>query len=109
MEQAQNILVGREAEIKHLDAIVSSMEAEFVDECRGVWLFGVEVEESLELFLDAGDVVVEGLLVEKVALCAFHGWVSDHAGRSAYECDGLVSGCLEVFEQHDADEVSDVE
>ena len=30
MEQAQNILVGREAEIKHLDAIVSSMEAEFV-------------------------------------------------------------------------------
>ena len=30
MEQVQNIIIGREAEIKHLDAIVSSKEAEFV-------------------------------------------------------------------------------
>lgn len=30
MEQVKDILIGREAEIKHFDAIVSSKEAEFV-------------------------------------------------------------------------------
>ena len=45
MEQVKDILIGREAEIRHLDAIVSSKEAEFVVNIEEGWHNSTQREE----------------------------------------------------------------
>ena len=70
---------------------------------------GVEVEETAELRFQARDIVVEGGLVQQVALLAFHRRVADHAGGAADEGEGLVAAVLEMLEYHYADEMPDVQ
>ena len=70
---------------------------------------GVEVQETGELLLQAGDVMVEGLLVQEVALGRLHGRVADHAGGPAHEGEGLVSAALEMLQDHHAHEMPDMQ
>ena len=70
---------------------------------------GFEVQEAGELRLDAGDVVVQGGLVQEVALRRLHRRVADHAGGAAHEGDGFVAAALEMLQDHHADKVADMQ
>lgn len=68
----------------------------------------VEVEEVLELVCDAGDVVLDLLLREEIALRAFAGRVADAAGAAARDGDGPVAEPLQPGQSHDGNQVADV-
>ena len=69
----------------------------------------VEVEEARKLPLDAVDVVLYLVGGEQFALGGLEGGVANHAGGAADDGQRLVAGHLEVLEQHDGDEVADME
>ena len=69
---------------------------------------GLKVQETGELGLDAGHVVVEGFLVQEVPFGRFHGRVSNHAGGPAHQGVRLVAAALEMLEYHDAHQVADM-
>ena len=69
----------------------------------------LEVEETRQLRLDAGDVVSEGLLVQKVALLALHRRVAYHSRGPSDKCERLVAAGLEMLEYHDTDQMPDME
>ena len=70
---------------------------------------GIKVQETGQLGLEAGHIVGKRFFVQQVAFRAFHGRVSDHAGGTADEGDGLVAAALEVFQNHHAYQVADVQ
>ena len=70
---------------------------------------GSKSSEPLELRLDAGDVVVERLAVEQVALLAAAARVADHAGGAAGQRERAVAGQLEAAQRELPDQVPDVQ
>ena len=70
---------------------------------------GVKVQETGELRLDAGDVVIQGGLVQEIPFGRLHRRVADHAGGAAHEGEGLVAAALEMLQDHHADEVADMQ
>ncbi len=70
---------------------------------------GREVEEALELLADTGDVRIELVVAEQIALDALAGRVADHAGRSADEHDRLVTRALQSRLHDQRHEVADVQ
>ena len=68
-----------------------------------------EVDEALELRLDALGVVRDRLGGLELALAGLARGVADEAGRAADEGDHLVPGHLEALEHHDGYEVSRLE
>ena len=69
----------------------------------------VEVEESLELRADPGEVRLERRPVEEVPLRRRAGRVADHPRSAAHEDDRAAAPPLEMDERRDRHEVSDVE
>jgi hypothetical protein len=69
----------------------------------------VEVEELGELLADALHVVVDLFGSEEFAFLGLERGVADHAGGTAHQCERFVSSDLEVFEEHDADKMANVE
>ena len=53
--------------------------------------------------------MLEGFLVEELALLRLHRRVTDHASSAADQGDRLVAALLEVLEDHYADKVTDVQ
>ena len=70
---------------------------------------GFEIEEAGELLPDAGDIVAEGLLVQKVPFLGFHRRVANHSRCTSNQSNGFVSALLKMLENHNADHMSDVE
>jgi hypothetical protein len=70
---------------------------------------GLEVEDPLELRLDAGHVVRELVAVEQVALLGATARVTDHPRGAAGERERLVTGELEAPQTELAHEVADVQ
>ena len=68
-----------------------------------------EVEEPLELAADRGDVALERLAVEQVALGRPPGRVADHARAAADERDRPTAMTLEAEQPEDRHQVPDVE
>ena len=66
-------------------------------------------EEAGELLPDAGDIVAEGLLVQKVSFLGFHRRVANHSRCTSHQSNGFVSALLKMLENHNADHMSDVE
>ena len=77
-----------------------------VHELGPVRCIGLEIKELGKLLLDAFHIVVEGGLIEEIALLGFSGRVSDHSGSSAHEGNRLVSAFLEMLEYHNADHMA---
>ncbi len=69
----------------------------------------VEVEEALQLMADALHVVLNLLGGEQFALGGLEGGVANHAGGAAHDGQGLVARHLEVLQEHDGDEVTDMQ
>ena len=69
----------------------------------------VEVEEATELLADALHIMLNFLNGEEFSFLGFEGGVANHAGGATHNGQGLVACQLEVFQQHDGDEVSDME
>ena len=69
----------------------------------------MEVEEALQLTLDALLVVAQCRFVEQVALGGLSAGVSNHTCCSSDECDRFVPASLQMSQHHDATEVSDME
>ena len=65
-----------------------------------------KVEELLELVALAGEVVLQGIHVEQLALGRLERGIADQAGGSAHEGKGLVARPLKVHEHHDLHEVA---
>ena len=80
-----------------------------VDQFGPVGCCTVEIKKVAQLGLDAGFVVSEHLFGQQVALGAFARRVANHACGAADEGERLVAGTLEVAQNHDGAEVSDVE
>ena len=70
---------------------------------------GPQIDDPAELLLDAGDVVVEDVVVEQVALLRSAARIADHAGRSPGQRDRPVAGVLEAAQRDQPDQVADVE
>ena len=70
---------------------------------------GVKVQEAGELGLEAFNVMVEGGLVQEVALGALHRRVADHSGGASHEGEGLVPAILEMLEYHYTHKVTDMQ
>lgn len=68
-----------------------------------------KVEEAAELSFDAGDVFIELLDGEEVALFAFAAGVADHASGAAHQSNGAVAGFLKAAKEHDGEKGTDVE
>ncbi len=69
----------------------------------------VKIEEAFELMLDTLHVVLNFLDGEEFAFLGLEGGVADHARGAADDSEGLVTRHLEVFEEHDGDEVTDMQ
>ena len=67
------------------------------------------VQDVAEDALDAGDVGVDLLGRQQLALVVAEGWVAHHRGAAAHEADRLVARLLEPVEHGDGDEVADVD
>ena len=70
---------------------------------------GAEVEEALELGLNAREIVGELLAGEQVAFGGFAAGVADHAGGAAGEADGVVTRELEAPQGKLGDKMADME
>ena len=68
-----------------------------------------EVEQTLQLQLDAAHVVSKRVEVEQVPLVAAPGGITHHPGRTAGEWERLVTRQLEAAQEQLADEVTHVE
>ena len=80
-----------------------------VDKLGLVGRIALKVEETAKLSLDASNIVVQCLLVEKVPLGRFHRGVANHSRRASDKGDGLVAAPLEVLENHDTYKVAYME
>ena len=80
-----------------------------VDQFRRVGCIGMEVEETLQLALDALLVVAEGGFVEQVTLCRLAAGVANHTRCAADEGDRLMPTALQMAQHHDAAQVPDME
>ena len=69
----------------------------------------IEVQELGQLFLHAGNVALQGFLVQQVTLLRLAGGVANHARGTADERQRLVSATLEVAQDHHAAQMADVE
>ena len=79
-----------------------------VDQGRRVAL-RAEVQEALQLRLDRGDVVVEFLACEQVALLGAAARVAHHAGSAPGQGEHPMTGVLETTETDLTEEMSDVQ
>ena len=70
---------------------------------------GVEVEKSLELPLDAGDVLVELLAREQLALLRLAAGIANHAGAAADDGDRMVPESLQARQPHHRQQRADME
>ncbi len=59
------------------------------------------VEDSTNLRADAGEVPLDRVVVEEVALLALSGWITDEPGGSADQRDGIVTVPPEMGEDQD--------
>ena len=69
----------------------------------------VEIEEARELLTNAVDIVLHLFNRQELTLCSFEGGVANHSGSTAHQSQGLMSSHLEMLEQHDADQMPDME
>ena len=69
----------------------------------------VEIEEALQLMPDALDVMLYFFDREEFALLGLERGVANHAGSTADNGERLVACHLEMLEEHDGDEVSDMQ
>jgi hypothetical protein len=65
----------------------------------------LEIDDAGDLLLDCGDVVVQRVVVEEVALLRPAAGIADHPGRAAGEGEGDVTCGLEPPEHDQADQV----
>ena len=75
-----------------------------VDEDRGIGT--LEVEHAGEILTDALLVLLDLLDRQHIALGRLAGRIANQTGRSAHQCDDLVSGHLETLQNHDGNEVA---
>ena len=80
-----------------------------VDQFGRIRSVGLEVDQVTELPSDPLLVATQGLLVEQVALKRLARRVADHAGSPAHQENGLMPAPLEVFKDHNADKVPDMQ
>ena len=78
-----------------------------VDHTCGVG--SVEVQELLELGFLTGEVVLNALHIEQLALGGLAAGVAHHARRSSNQCNGVVAAPLPMHQHHHRDEVADVQ
>ena len=78
-----------------------------VDHARRIVSF--EVQKLLQLRALTGQIVIQYAEVEELALRGLPAGIAHHACGATHECDGRVPSALPMNEQHDGDEVSDVE
>ena len=69
----------------------------------------MEIEEMLELRLNAGNVMLEHLFGEQVTLGRLTRGVAYHTGSATQQGDGLMPATLQMPQHHDAAEVTDME
>ena len=69
----------------------------------------VEVEEPLELRAHAGDVGLDLLGRQQIALLRLAARIADHAGAAADERDRRVAEPLQAREAHHGEQVADVQ
>ena len=67
-----------------------------VDQLSSIGRIGVEIEEPLQLALDAFLVVAQGRFVEQVTLCRLTARVADHTRSTANQRNRFVSATLQV-------------
>ena len=79
-----------------------------IDQHRCILGIAVEVEELLQLLLDAGLIVLQRLLIEEVTLLGLTRGVTDHTGSATDEGDGSVTGALQVPQHHNTHQVTDM-
>src|SRR5690606_8783239 len=70
---------------------------------------GVEVEEAAELFLHPGDVVLEALGGEELALDGSSAGIANQSGRAAGECERTVARQLKAAKAEKRNEIADME
>ena len=80
-----------------------------VDEFGGVGRIRVEVEKFRQLSFDASLIVAQSLFGEEVALSRLTRRVANHTGSTADKGDGFMPATLEVAENHDTHQVSDMQ
>jgi hypothetical protein len=94
---------------QHVDETKPVQPVQVVDQHRRVGPGLVEVEQALEDPALAGHVGLHLLAVHEHPLGVPPGGVTDEAGASAHDHDGLVAGPLPVHEQFYGDQVADVQ
>ena len=93
---------------KELDQRGCPQPIRVVHHSRGVGYVG-EVEKSLELAALPSDVFVHVRLAQQRALGALAARIADQAGAAPNEDDRGAPRTLEVCEEHDEDEIADLE
>ena len=53
--------------------------------------------------------MLDGLHVEQLAFCIFSAWISNHAGGSPNQRDGIVAGALPMYQKHHGHKVANVQ
>ncbi len=79
-----------------------------VDHFGGIGSVAVEIQKLRELLLDGLLIVAQRLLVEELALLAFHRGVADHACGTTHKGYGFMAGALEMLEHHHTHKVADM-
>ena len=74
--------------------------------CR---ILPLEVQKLLQLRPLTRQVVLQHVKVKELTLCRLSAGIAHHACGATHECDWCVAGTLPMNEQHDGDEVSNVE
>src|SRR5690606_2942561 len=64
-----------------------------------------KVEEFCQLLFDRFLVMSQGLLIQQVAFCRLHGWVSYHSRSTSYKRYRCVARTLQVLEHHHTHQV----
>ena len=69
----------------------------------------IEIDQLRELSLDRLLIVAQGSLVKQVTLLRLAAGVANHTRSTTYQCDGAVTATLEVLQDHNAHQVTDMQ
>ena len=96
-------LTGEIKESKVLHPVVIVHQFGFV---RSIAL---KVKELSQLFLDTSHIVTQCFFSQQITFLRFAGRVTNHTGRTAHQCQRLVTATLEMTQHHHTTQVTDMQ